>query len=198
MQKNLKTLKQEEKRQTSLHILESLLFASSEPLSLLQLQTVLATFHKWNQVEIKSLLHELKEHYKEGHAFQLDEIAGGYLLRTKAIFGPFVEQIKGQRKATRFSSAAIEVLAIIAHKKKITRSQIDAIRGVDSTQILQTLVEKEMIRLVGHDKGPRKAALFSVTDRFLEHFGMKTMEDLSAIKLPSLSSPQTLSSSQPA
>lgn len=160
-------------------ILEALLFSSADPLSLDKLKEIISTSYPIRSKEVLSLIQELKGDYqKEGRGFQLDEIAEGYVLRTTEEMTPFIELLHQNKRTEKISKAATEVLAIVAGKQPITRSQIDMIRGVDSSGPLTTLVERGLVEVVGRLEAPGRPAQYGITIRFLQHYGLKTTKDL--------------------
>lgn len=160
-------------------IIEALLFVSSEPLSFRKIREIAeGVYPTIETTQLKELIHELREEYNtQQRAFQLDEIAQGYMLRTREEYSSFIEQIAKRRKE-RLSAAALEVLAIVAYRHPITRAQIEAIRGVDCSGILQTLLERQLIEPAGNLEVPGRPNLYGITKEFLKHFGLKDLKDL--------------------
>jgi segregation and condensation protein B len=162
-------------------ILEALLFSSSEALPLEKLREVIHMTYPIRSREVANLLEELAEEYqKEGRGFQLDQIAGGYLLRTTPKMRLYVEQLHQDRRGEKLSQAATEVLAIIAFRTPITRREIEKIRGVDCSGTVAALQERGLIEPVGRRETPGKPIEYGVTKQFLQHFGLK---DLSALSM---------------
>jgi segregation and condensation protein B len=158
--------------------IEALLFAANEPLPLRQIREITDNITPLRPKALKTIIEELKNEYeKEERAFRLDEIGDGYLLRTVPRFGPYVEMLVNRRRQEKLSPAATEVLAIISYRQPVTRSVIDGIRGVDSSGALYALIERELIECVGRLEAPGRPALYSVTPRFMQHFGIKDMEE---------------------
>lgn len=168
-------------------ILEALLFASSTPLSLARMGEIV----KEDTKTIKLLLEELRKDYIESdYPFQIDEIAKGYLFRSKKEFAPYLSLLHQKERKEALSTSSLEVLAIIAYKQPITRQEIDQIRGVDSTSPLSSLLEKKMIKLAGKLEVPGRPALYGTTDLFLQSFGLKNIRELPSLRLLS-PAPQT-------
>ena len=166
------------KQQVKLTI-EALLFSSNEAISLSTIRDVTSSIHEFKPNTIKEIIDELKREYiQQQRAFQLDELAEGFILRTKPDFCEYIEQLRTHKKPERLSHAATEVLAIIAYRQPITRGKIDAIRGVDSSGTLQNLQERQLIEAVGKLEAPGRPTLYGITKRFLEHFGLKNIEEL--------------------
>lgn len=160
-------------------IIEALLFTSSEPVSLSKLKDIIQTHYPIRTAELKRLIETLsKEYENEGHAFQIAEIGGGYLLRTIEHMRPFVELLHQDRRAEKLSRPATEVLAIIAYRQPITRREMEEIRGVDCSGTVTSLVERGLIEPIGRKEAPGRPIQYGITKRFLQHFGLKNLEDL--------------------
>lgn len=158
---------------------EALLFASREPLPLKSIRDITDNISPLKPRALKAIIDELKSEYeKSQRSFQIDEIGDGYLLRTVPRYGPYVELLLNRRRQEKLSPAATEVLAIVAYRQPVTRSVIDGIRGVDSSGALYALIERELIECVGRLEAPGRPALYSVTSRFMQHFGIKDLEEL--------------------
>ncbi|MDR3625055.1 MAG: SMC-Scp complex subunit ScpB [Chlamydiales bacterium] len=182
MNNSLKDLNEKERKQHAKRVIEALLFSSSDPLSLQKIHEILQDFYPYSEIETKEFINLLKENYTHHqHAFQLDEIAGGYILRTSTAFSPYIEKLRGHKRTEKLSQAGIETIAIIAHKQPIARSAIEAIRGVDSSGILHTLLEKELIEIVGKQEVPGRPSLYGVTKKFLHYFGIKSIQELDSL-----------------
>ena len=171
MSKTLTTKKREIER-----IVEALLFASSQPLSLTKIKEIIESTYPIKSTELQQVLSQLKETYEnENRGFQLDEIAEGFLLRTVNDLFPYVELLHKDRRGEKLSKAAMEVLAIIAFKQPITRAQIESIRGVDSSGTLHSLQERGLIEITGRLETPGRPSQFGLTKGFLKHFGLKVI-----------------------
>lgn len=110
--------------------------------------------------------------------FHLNEVAQGYRFETDPSCGPWVRRLLDKGKPTRLSRPALETLAIIAYRQPCTRSEIETVRGVAVDQIIRTLLELQLIRVAGRSDLPGRPWLFGTTQRFLEQFGLKGLEDL--------------------
>ena len=129
--------------------------------------------------DIRTAIDALKSQYAEaGHAFTITEMAGGFQLVTQPQYSPWLRKFHQDRHQVRLSQAALESLSIIAFKQPITRIQVDSIRGVNSSGVLNTLMELNLIRMVGRSDGIGKPMLFGTTRDFLIHFGLKSLADL--------------------
>src|SRR6185436_6507593 len=112
---------------------------------------------------------------------QLDEVAGGWIFRTHPIYAPFVRDLTKQRPV-RLSRAQIETLAILGYRQPITRPEIDEIRGVDCGPVLKTLLERDLVKILGKKDEPGRPILYGTTQSFLEFFGLKSLKDLPTLK----------------
>lgn len=164
-------------------LIEALLFASNEPISFNKIREVTDQLTPLKPRIIKDLIMQLQNEYlSEQRGFRLDEIAQGYLLRTCEEFSPYIEILFKNKRAEKLSHAAAEVLAIIAYRQPITRPQIEAIRGVDSSGVVASLLERGLITAVGKLEAPGRPTLYGITHEFLTHFGLKGIEELPPIE----------------
>lgn len=157
-------------------IIEALLFASDAPLSADEL---VRGEEELEPEDVASAIEALRAEYEEtGRAFQIYELAGGYQLLTRPEYSPHLERFETVPGSTRVSGAALEVLAIIAYRQPLGRTEIEEIRGVGSSHVLRTLQELGLIDVVGRGEGLGRPLLYGTTDRFLEHFGFASLDDL--------------------
>ncbi len=154
-------------------LLEALIFASERPVSLEKLATILEI----SPVSALAELGALRDEKETVGALRLVEVAGGWQFVTKAEFAPFVRKLKDEKKA-RLSRAAFEVLAIVAYRQPVTRADIDALRGVESAGPLHFLLERKLLFPSARKDAPGRPWLYATTPRFLEQFGLKSLEDL--------------------
>jgi segregation and condensation protein B len=160
-------------------IVEALLFVSSEPIPLQKLRDAVAAYHPVTPNALRDALTELASDYeREERSFLLEEIAHGYALRTRALFAPYLDVLCGERRSDRLSPAATEVLAIIAYRQPITRPQVEALRGVDCSGVIHTLLERGLIAPAGKLEAPGRPTLFATTKVFLSHYGLRDIADL--------------------
>lgn len=161
-------------------ILEALLFMSSEPLPLPRLVALLGHASKTAvQQALDRLRHELDQ---EGRGLQLVEVAGGYRLVTRAEYAPWVKRLDKTKAAPKLSRSALESLAIIAYKQPIVRAELENIRGVETSGVLRTLLERKLIRIVGRQEVPGRPIMYGTTKFFLEHFGLKDLSSLPPLR----------------
>jgi segregation and condensation protein B len=161
-------------------ILESLLFVSSEPLSAARLAAVLGDVPK---AEVERVLRVLGQELEQGgRGVRLAEIAGGYRLVSKQEYAPWIKRLDKAKAATRLSRSALESLAIIAYKQPLVRSEIEEIRGVETSGVLRTLLERKLVRIVGRKDVPGRPIMYGTTKFFLEHFGLSDLSQLPPLR----------------
>ncbi|HEU4343550.1 MAG TPA: SMC-Scp complex subunit ScpB [Candidatus Binatia bacterium] len=160
-------------------VLESLLFVADGPLTLQRCAEVLEGVSK---DEIRSVLDQMQgELESQRRGVRLVEVAGGYQLRTAKLNADWVKKFLGGRPA-RMSRATLETLAIIAYRQPITRAEIEAIRGVDVDGVINTLIERRLIRPVGRKDVPGRPFLYATTPEFLQLFNLKDLTHLPTLK----------------
>src|SRR5690606_3321095 len=157
-------------------IIEALLFASDAPLSAADLARADEDLDE-DAVE-QAILALRAEYDATGRAFQVYEIAGGYQLLTRPEYAAVLERFHTVPQSGRLSGPALEVLAIIAYRQPIGRTEIEEIRGIGSAGVLRTLQERQLIDVVGRGEGLGRPLLYGTTQKFLEHFGFHPLHDL--------------------
>lgn len=164
------------RRNDELAKLESVLFLAREPLS----SRRLAQYTGISSISrIHSLLRELSEHYlHQPCAFFIVEVAGGYQLRTRSQFAPWLLRLQEVPIEIRLSSTALETLAIVAKKQPVLRVTIESIRGVQCGETLRQLLERNLIKIVGRSDELGRPFLYGTTKYFLQIFGLKKIEEL--------------------
>jgi segregation and condensation protein B len=167
-------------RQQAKRIIEALLFASSDPLPFNKIREIIDSFQPLKPRLLRDLINELQQEYlSQQRAFRLEEIAEGFLLRTCEEYSVFLDLLHRNKRTEKVSQASAEVLAIIAYRQPITRPQIEAIRGVDCSGIIQNLLERQLIEPSGRLEAPGRPTLYTTTKDFLQHFGLRSTQDLS-------------------
>lgn len=157
-------------------LVEALLFASEAPLSAADLARAEEGL---DEEQVERLVAELRAEYdREGRAFGLYEIAGGYQLLTRPEYAPVLERFDTVPVSSRLSGPALETLAIIAYRQPVGRAEIEEIRGVGAGGVLKTLQERALVEVVGRGEGLGRPLLYGTTRTFLEHFGFRSLEDL--------------------
>jgi len=160
-------------------IIESLLFVVDNPLTIQRLGEVLEGVE---QKDLRATLNELQAELESGRrGVRLVEVAGGYQLRTAKVNADWVKKLLGGRPA-RMGRATLETLAIIAYRQPITRAEIEAIRGVDVDGVINTLLERNLIRAVARKDVPGRPFLYGTTPEFLQLFNLKDLTHLPTLK----------------
>ncbi len=156
-------------------IVETLLFVSSEPLSASTLCDIIGV----DEAELQSVLAELETEYREtNRGIQIRKAAGGYGFYTNPQNIFYVDRLVQSTSSRRLTQAALEVLAIIAYRQPVTRGEINNIRGVNSETVLNSLMEKGLIREKGREKTTGMPILYETTKSFLEALGINNIEEL--------------------
>lgn len=161
---------------TTKALVEGLLFAAGEPLSSQRLAGLLdgAT-----PAAVEDLIAELNADYlREGRAFRIQELAGGWRLVTRSEYAPWIQRLYDSGRPMRLSQAALETLAIIAYKQPVTRAELESVRGVSVEAVLQTLVDRGLATITGRGGGLGRPLLYGTTDYFLEYFGLPGLDAL--------------------
>jgi segregation and condensation protein B len=157
-------------------MIEALIFISLDPVTLEKIKDVLNDFPA---AETDQALQELLQSYAASEkGIQIIQTAGGYVFTTRPEFDPWVRRLLKIDKKSRLSSAALETLSVIAYHQPITLSEISALRNVDSSYTLKTLLQKKLIKIVGRKNSPGKPLIYRTTERFLAYFGLNSLDDL--------------------
>ena len=161
-------------------IIESLLFVADEPLSLRKIKQVV---EELDESSIRQILAELKEEYTQSNrAIQLIEIANGFQFATRPSYADWVNKLVQSTTKFRLTKPALETLTIVAYRQPVMRAEIESIRGVDSGGVIQTLLEKKLIRVTGRKEVVGRPLLYGTTQEFLDHFGLRNLSDLPTIE----------------
>ena len=160
-------------------IIEALLFASPTPLNQSQLNQVFDNSIPNLKETIERLNHFYSNHNR---SYLIEPVAGGYQLVTKSNYDIWIRRLVGKSNKLTLSAAALDSLAIIAYKQPIGRYDIEAIRGVDSSGVVKTLLSKNLIKIKGRGAGPGRPLLYSTTKIFLEYFGINHLSDMPKLK----------------
>ena len=160
-------------------IVEALLFSSPEPLT----QKKINLIFDEDPPNLDTCVEVLTEKYMSGDfGIEILSVAGGYQIRTKPEHDIYVRRLLNKTGQLHLSQAALETLSIIAYKQPISRSDIEAIRGVDCAGVLKTLLKKTLIKIRGRDEGPGRPLMYATTDEFLQAFGLSRLADLPKLK----------------
>ena len=159
------------------NIIEAILLASYEPLSVDKLFKIITSKEKTNKSDILSAINNLQKDY-EDKDIELAKVASGYRIQAKSEIGDYLNIMFADR-TPRYSRALMETLSIIAYRQPVTRGDIEAIRGVSvSTSIMRTLTERSWIKIIGYRDVPGKPAMFATTPEFLDYFSLQRLDEL--------------------
>jgi segregation and condensation protein B len=170
-------------------VIEALLFGASKPLSTRELTTAIKgaegddllsnEFSRVTESQTAAALEQLKiEYIEQKRAFQLAEKAEGWQLVSDSTYAPWVRQLFPAAKPIRLTPPSLETLAIIAYRQPITRADVEAVRGVAVDGVLQNLMERGLVKIAGRAEVPGRPLLYETTQFFLEHFGLRDLDEL--------------------
>lgn len=172
--------------QDAAKITEALLFSSQQVVYAADIAEVLGDFPSQR---VRGLIELLNEEYERtGRVFRIVRVAEGYQMRTLPAFKPWLNKLE-PLKPTRLSQAALETLAIVAYRQPVTRSDVDALRGVDSSHNLRMLLEKRLVRIAGKDEGPGRPILYATSKQFLSLFNLADLKDMPTVEDLNLPTP---------
>jgi segregation and condensation protein B len=160
-------------------ILEALIFASPEPLTPKAIFKLLATEPK---EDIQAALAQLKQDYDRPGGLQLVEVAGGYQIVTRQDLHDWVRRLFHERTTQKLTVQALETLAVIAYRQPITAAEITDVRGVNTSGVLNTLLERHLIKIVGRKQVVGRPFLYATTREFLIRFGLNDLADLPKVE----------------
>jgi segregation and condensation protein B len=160
-------------------IVEALIFASPEPLSLKEIQKLLESEPK---EDVQAAIEQLKREYDRPGGLQLVEVAGGYQIVTRSDLHEWVRRLFQERTTQKLTAQALETLAVIAYKQPMTALEITEVRGVNTSGVLNTLLERHLIKIVGRKQVVGRPFLYATTKEFLIRFGLNDLADLPKIE----------------
>jgi segregation and condensation protein B len=160
-------------------IIEALMFASPEPLTLKALLKLLDTEPR---EEVEAAIAALKQDYDRPGGLQIVEVAGGYQIVTRPELHEWVRRLFHERTTQKLSVAALETLAVVAYRQPVTAPEIAEIRGVNAAGVLGTLVERHLVKVVGRKQVVGRPFLYGTTREFLERFGLNDLSDLPKVE----------------
>ena len=171
-------------------VIEALLFSAQKPLSTRELVTAIKgagdadellpnEFARVKEAEVAAALEQLRvEYIEQSRAFQLVEKAEGWQLVSDPAYAPWVRQLFPAAKPARLTPPSLETLAIVAYRQPITRADVEAVRGVAVDGVLQSLMERGLVKIAGRAEVPGRPLLYETTQFFLEHFGLRDLDEL--------------------
>lgn len=158
-------------------IVEAALLAADHPLTLDQLLNLFTEAEKPSRATLRTILATLETDCQQ-RGIELIQVASGYRFQVKSVLTPWIKRLWARRNP-RYSRALLETLALIAYRQPITRQEIEGIRGISvSSAIIKTLLDYQWIRVLAHRDTPGRPALYGTTRAFLDHFNLKTLDDL--------------------
>jgi segregation and condensation protein B len=165
--------------------IEALIFASQNPISVKDIGHILEEIYEasYSSEEIESSLNSIILKYSSpDFAIEIVEISDGFTFMSKPIFHQAISVMLKQNENKKLSKAAMETLSIIAYKQPVTKSEIEAIRGVNCDYAVQKLLDRELIDIIGRSDGPGRPLIFKTSHFFMNYFGLKSIKDLPSIK----------------
>jgi len=164
------------------NVIEVLLFITDRPLSLRRLKDVLFE-DKVSDGEIKSAIDALVSKYNSPtFGIEIKEVAGGWQFASKSDYSEWVKKLYRERTRVKLSPSALETLSIIAYRQPITRLEVEDIRRVESGGVIETLLERKLIKIVGRKETIGRPLLYGTTQEFLRYFGLKNLSELPTIE----------------
>lgn len=162
-------------------VLEAVLFAAPEPVSAARIFKQLKPFYP-KEILQEALTGLTARFEGNDSAVQLVKVAGGYQLATKPAYYEYVSAVLGRKKTISLSPAGLETLSLIAYKQPISKADIEAVRGVQSSGVLKSLIELDLVKVVGREDNIGRAFIYGTTRKFLQHFGLGAIRDLPRAK----------------
>ena len=160
-------------------IIENVLLAADQPINASELSKIF--LDGTDKDQLQPILDELREEYNSRN-LQIMEVADGYQLCTRHEYNDWIRKYLKLDRSSRLSQPSLDTLSIIAYKQPLTRQEVDDIRGVDSSGVLKTLLEKKVIGPAGRKKVPGRPIMYRTTQKFLEYFGLKDLSDLPTLE----------------
>jgi segregation and condensation protein B len=161
-------------------IIESLIFVSDTPVTTSYIKHILGKEAEGHDVE--QVINEIGRDYENRQSpIELKFVANGWQLATKKQFGPWVKKLYREKTTLRLSNSALETLSIIAYKQPMSRSEIEEVRGVETSGVLETLLERKLIKIVGRKETIGRPLLYGTTQEFLRHFGLTHLSELPSL-----------------
>ena len=160
-------------------IVENVLLAADQPINASELSKIF--LDGTDKDQLQPILDELREEYNSRN-LQIMEVADGYQLCTRHEYNDWIRKYLKLDRSSRLSQPSLDTLSIIAYKQPLTRQEVDDLRGVDSSGVLKTLLEKKVIGPAGRKKVPGRPIMYRTTQKFLEYFGLKDLSDLPTLE----------------
>lgn len=165
--------------------LESLIFAANPSISFDELKNAIEESLNTliTDEDLAVMLETLKKKYAtDEYAMEIVEVSGGFRFMTKGGYHHTIGTYLKQNTHKKLSKSALETLAIVAYKQPVTKTEIESIRGVNSDYTIQRLLEKDLVEIAGRSSGPGKPLLYTTSQKFIDYFGLKSMDDMPKLK----------------
>jgi segregation and condensation protein B len=160
--------------------LEAVLLVSQEPIPPRKLVSLADLA---DATQVRTLTRELNQQYKlSGHAYSIEEVAGGYILLTRKQFAPWIKKNQLANPTEHLSQSALETLATVAYRQPVLRVDIEAIRGLSCDEVLRQLMEKDLVKICGRSEELGRPYLYGTTKRFLQLFGLHSLDKLPRVE----------------
>lgn len=164
-------------------VIEALIFASEDSISTNEIIRAITEIDgedvQISPLDVENSVEELNKRYSEFNlSFKIVKIANGYLFATNPEYAKYIGYLSSEKSKKRLSQAALETLSIVAYKQPITKPELESIRGVNSDYILNTLLEKNLIKISGRGETVGRPLLYTTTEEFLKYFGLNNLSDL--------------------
>ncbi|MDH5757758.1 MAG: SMC-Scp complex subunit ScpB [Nitrospinota bacterium] len=156
-------------------VIENILFVADSPLPTARIVTVFGG--EMTEEQVVAALAELTEEYSD-RSLRIVEVAEGWRMQTRPEYAPWIATFFKMEKGQKLTRASLEVLAIVAYRQPITRTEMDEIRGVDCGGVLRGLIDKGLVKTMGRRRAPGKPMMYGTTSKFLEFFGLARLSDL--------------------
>ncbi len=164
---------------------EALIFAAEVPISNEEIRNCLESLFKttFQKEAIDTIIFRLQHKYSsDAYSFEIVNIGNGYQFLTKSEFYDVVGMMLKQKSNKKLSRSALETLAVIAYQQPVSKGEVEKIRGVNCDYAVQKLLEKELVQIKGRSKEPGRPLLYGTSDKFMEHFGLSSLQDLPKLK----------------
>ena len=157
-------------------IIECLLFVSAKPLTIKKIKEIVK---EENISIVKGKIAELQDDYNNRESgLQIIEIAGGYQIQTRSDYADWIKKLDKAPRTTKLTPRALETLSIIAYKQPITRAEIEKVRGVDTSGVIYSLIEKKLIHIAGRKDCLGRPLQYATTNDFLRYFGLRSISEV--------------------
>ena len=176
---NGKDIRPEGMNNDLIRVIEALIFSSDMPLREDRIREILDD----PSINVSDIVDRLNKEYEEQHrSFFITYVAEGYQMVTRPEYAIWIKKLYAKGGRLKLSKAGLETIAIIAYKQPITKAEIESIRGVNSDGVIKTLLERDLIKIEGRMDAPGRPLMYGTTDKFLIHFGLKSIDDLPRLK----------------